>query len=41
MDIAGTQYAGYNIDTIVSVLHVRTEPYSVESTDVLHEDTYL
>lgn len=40
-DIAGTQYAGYYIDKILSFLDVRAEPYSVECTDVLHEDTYL
>jgi hypothetical protein len=43
IDIAGTQYAGYNtcIDKIVSFLEVRAELYSVACTDFLHEDTYL
>ena len=41
IDIAGTQYAGYNIDTFVAFLDLRAEPYSAECTDVLHADTYL
>jgi hypothetical protein len=41
IDIACTQYAGYNIDTFVSFLDVRAEAYSVECIDVLHADTYL